>query len=244
MTYTTPRTQWLLREPSASAAARLFCLPYSGCGASLYRRWPEITGDVDLCPVQLPGRENRLSEPTFTTYQQLASELADALTPYLDRPYGFFGHCSSCLIAYETSVQLIGRSHPPPRALFVSSQAAPQDGPSGPYLWADDAELTDMLTSMIAEMGGVPVPELIEMSLEILRADTEVNRRYVVPEPVALPVPVTAISWTQDTAVDRAAMQGWTACGPTTFHVLEGGRYHFSVGPRELLQLFATQLGR
>lgn len=32
------RRKWFLREPSPESAVRVFCLPYSGCGASMYRQ--------------------------------------------------------------------------------------------------------------------------------------------------------------------------------------------------------------
>ena len=86
-------SRWLLRNPSPDSAARVFCLPYSGCGASMYHRWPRFLGDVEVCPVQLPGRENRLREPSAETYQELAERLIPALRPQLDRPFALFGHC-------------------------------------------------------------------------------------------------------------------------------------------------------
>jgi hypothetical protein len=62
MAHDTGTSRWFLREPSAESGARLFCLPYSGCGASMYRRWPRFLGDIEVCPVQFPGRENRFRE--------------------------------------------------------------------------------------------------------------------------------------------------------------------------------------
>lgn len=39
---------------------RLFCLPYAGCGSSMYISWKKyFPEEVELCPIQLPGRENR-----------------------------------------------------------------------------------------------------------------------------------------------------------------------------------------
>src|SRR6266545_2952434 len=129
-----PRTaaaRWFLREPSPEGAARLFCLPYSGCGATMYRNWPRFLGDIEICRVQPPGRENRTREAAYETYEQLADDLAEVLLPYLDRPFAFFGHCGSALPGYETTVRLLQRGYPMPLRLFVSSQAAPHQGPTG-----------------------------------------------------------------------------------------------------------------
>lgn len=239
-----PKSKWFLRPPSFGALARVFCVPYSGCGASMYRRWPQTAGGVEFCPLQPPGRENRLREKPYGAYETMAADLADILAPYLDRPYALFGHCGSALAAYQVSAQLVESGRPAPARLFVSSQVAPQDGPAGRFLRLTDRELAVELETLIAELGGKPTPDMVELSLEILKVDIEANRRYVVSEPARLPCPITAIGWSEDTEVDFAAMGGWTACGSTEFHLLSGRHHAFLDGPAELLDLFVTGLAR
>ena len=42
---------------------RVFCFPYAGAGASVYRRLARtIPPGVELCAAQLPGREDRFGE--------------------------------------------------------------------------------------------------------------------------------------------------------------------------------------
>jgi surfactin synthase thioesterase subunit len=236
------RPRWLLRNPSEIAAARLFCLPYSGCGASMYRGWPAHLGDIEICPVQPPGRENRIQEAAFTSYQELALNLADSIADHLDRPYGFFGHCSSALAAYETTVQIVERGLPAPQALFVSSQFAPQESPAGDFLELDDGGLANHVRTMIVAMGGRPAPELVDMIMPVLRVDVAANRSYVVPDPTRLDIPIVAIGWQDDKEVPPAAMAGWSQIGPISFHQLAGGHYSFlDCGP-ELIELFTNGL--
>jgi surfactin synthase thioesterase subunit len=228
-------SRWFLREPVTGAQARVFCLPYSGCGASMYRQWPVEYEGVNFCPVQLPGRENRLREPAFATYQDLADVLADQLVPYLDRPYGLFGHCSSALAAYETSVRLVERGRRPPSRLFVSSAVAPQDGPFGSFLEMDDATLAAELRSLFIGMGGIPSAGFIEMTVGIMRQDVEVNRHYHPADLTVLPCPITVISWSDDQNIEPERMNGWSACGPTKPVMLLGGHYRFIEAPAALL---------
>jgi surfactin synthase thioesterase subunit len=236
------RNKWLPRKPSTAAAGRVFLIPYSGCGASMYRNWPRWQGAVEFVPLELPGRETRFAEPTFSTYQELAQAMVGAIEPYLDVPFGFFGHCASALAAYEVSAELVRTGQPAPAALFVSSQIAPQDGPAGRFLELDDAGLGGELERLIGELGGVPHPELVELYLGILRSDVEANRRYVMPEPMRLPCPLTAIGWTDDHDVPFSTMGGWGRCGDTTSVLLEGGHHRFVEAPAPLIELLGSQV--
>jgi surfactin synthase thioesterase subunit len=236
-------SRWFLRSPDAQASARLFCLPYSGCGASMYRRWPQMAGGLEICPVQLPGRENRLREDPPYTFQELAISLAEALLPYLDRPFSFFGHCASALPGYEVALRLAARGYPTPARVFVSSQVAPHQGPHGRFLRMTEQELRQELRELIVQAGGKPLPSLLDMSLEVLRADIAMNLRYRPAEPVRLACPITAIGWRQDAEVDPALMAGWADCGETVFRLLDGEHYRFMEAPPELLEIFRTDLG-
>jgi surfactin synthase thioesterase subunit len=236
--------RWFLRTPADDAGARLFCIPYSGCGASMYRRWPQFVGDLEICPIQPPGRENRLREEPCYTYEEMATGLIGALLPYLDRPFAFFGHCASALAGYETAVRLAACGYPVPARLFVSSQVAPHQGPHGRFLEMSDEELTAEVRKLIVQMGGKPLPSLLELTLEVLRADVEVNKRYRPAEPERLPCPITALGWRQDREVDAGLMSGWADCGETDFRLLDGAHYSFMDAPPELMDIFLLDLGR
>lgn len=233
------RGRWLLREPAPDAAARLFCLPYSGCGASMYRMWPRTAGDVEICPVQLPGRENRMREPPFASYEETAAAVAEAIAPYLDRPFGLFGHCGSALPAYQTAVVLERAGGPAPACLFVSSQVAPQDGPHGRFLEMTDEALMEEMKNLVRALGKEPDPDLISLSLGVLRADVEANKKYFLPEPPRVSCPIAVIGWDQDVEVDPGLIGGWAACGTVEFHLLCGEHYRFLAAPGELMELFA-----
>ena len=232
------RNPWLPRSPSPSATARVFCLPYSGTGAGLYRNWPRERDGVDFLPIELPGHESRFAEPPAATYQELAKAMADGLRRWLDVPYAFFGHCWSANLAYEATLELA--SGPAPVRLFSSSQVAPQEGPYGRMLAMDDTELAAEMTEMIINLGGVPQHDFVELYTEVLRADLEIIRRYVRPDPPRVPCPITAIGWTEDTEVTPGQMKGWTACGETTFTVLDGRHMTFAEAPAALIDLLAT----
>jgi surfactin synthase thioesterase subunit len=234
--------RWFLRPPSPDALARVFCLPYSGCGASMYRRWPALVDGLELVPIQLPGRENRLREPAYPTYEETAAGVIEAIRPYLDRPFGFFGHCGSALSSYEIAVQLAAAGDALPRCVFVSSQVAPQDGPYGTYLTMDDEQLAGEVGRLIEFMGGTPRPDLVAMCLRVMRADVDANARYRPAEPVRLPCRVSALGWAEDTNVPAGLMTGWELCGRTVFHLVPGSQFTFLDAPPLLLAVLRADL--
>ncbi|WNV84699.1 thioesterase domain-containing protein [Umezawaea sp. Da 62-37] len=208
----------LLRKLNPDSPARIFCFPYSGVGASMYNRWPAYADDAEICLVQPPGRENRIKEPHYGTYEQLADQLADQLAPHFDRPFGFFGHCGGALPGFALAVELRQRGLPTPDRLFISSQVAPHDGPFGRFLELGNAQLAVELAAFAKRLGGTPSPDMIAMSLRVMRKDVDANKAYHLDEPVVLPSAIDVISWRDDVEIRPEQSTGWQ-------HYAEPGRY-------------------
>jgi surfactin synthase thioesterase subunit len=229
---------WLLRKPSDDAVARVFCFPYSGVGASMFNRWPRRLGAVEVCPIQLPARENRIRDPHYGTYEALAERLVEDLLAYLDRPFVLFGHCAGSLPAFETVVRLAERGLPSPRRLVVSAQVAPHHCPRDRYLAMDDAALGEELGRLTIARGGKPHPLLIELSLAVLRQDLAANRVYVRDRPIAVSAGVTVLHWAHDEEIAREELDGWSGYAEDVdFVEFDGGHHEFLSAPPPLLDL-------
>lgn len=63
--------------------------------------------EIELCPVQLPGRGRRLHEAPFTRLLPLVAAIGQALPPYLDKPFAFFGHSMGGAIGFELARYLL-----------------------------------------------------------------------------------------------------------------------------------------
>lgn len=246
---TAVRDKTFLRPVREDCAARLFCFPYSGLGASMYNRWPRriptAAGDIEVCLLQPPGRENRLREPHYGTYDVLAEQVAESLRPHLDRPYSFFGHCGGALAAFATAKLIAGAKLPDPACLFISSQVAPHQGPYGRYLSMTDEQLTVELEELTRALGSTPQPAVIAMSLRVMRADLGANRVYRLDRPVPLPGAVRAVGWSEDREIRPEQMGGWLAyAGPGRSHqvVLPGTHHEFLAAPPMLLDELAAGL--
>lgn len=55
------------RENIKKENITLFCLPFAGGGASAYSTWiKKLSDGITVCPIQLPGREERIMEKPYT----------------------------------------------------------------------------------------------------------------------------------------------------------------------------------
>jgi surfactin synthase thioesterase subunit len=209
----------------------------------MYYRWPSRIGHIEVCLIQPPARENRIREPHYETYEALARTLVEFLPPYLDRPFGFFGHCGGALPGVELTHQLHELGLPVPQRVFVSSQVAPHNGPYGRYLTLGTDDLADELRRLIISLGGNPTPAFVRMGLELLCKDLDANRRYRPDGLRRLPCGITAIGWREDREIPMPMMEGWRDLSPACrFVMLEGAHYEFLGAPPALLAEIARDL--
>ncbi|GAA4552121.1 thioesterase II family protein [Amycolatopsis samaneae] len=240
---------WL---PAASPVEgmRLFCFPHAGAGASAYRAWtgPLARSGIAVCPVQLPGRENRMGEPAFRAVEPLVDALVMGLADRLVPPFALFGHSMGALVAFELAHALRERGAPLPAQLFVSGRIAPQlTDPRGKLHDLSDAELG----ARLAELDGMPAalladPEVLAFLLPLLRADLAVNEDYRYSPRPPLPMPITAFGGTGDPKVTEAELRAWAEQTDAAFaaHSLPGGHFFVQESMRSLLGFLAVELSR
>ncbi|EPH46604.1 thioesterase domain-containing protein [Streptomyces aurantiacus] len=238
---TAPASPWFVRPPSADHPARIFGFPFSGSGASAFSAWPAAIGGGEVCPVQFPGRENRLAHPHYGTYEDLADSLAQALAPLLDRPFAFFGHCAGALPAFETVVRLAEQGLPQPECFFVSGQPAPHDAARDRMLTMTEPEMRAELESFLRGRGIEPRPDMIDMGMSVLLRDLAAARAYGRTEPVKVACPLVVVHWREDPEVSLEQLEGWRQYSDSVdIRVVEGGHYDFMQAPDELQKLLAS----
>lgn len=227
----TSRSGWLLNRLNPSAQMRLFCLPYAGGGASVYRSWQgSFPAEIEVCCVQLPGRENRFTEPLFTRMDPLVEALAEALVGALDRPFALFGHSMGGLIAYELARLLQHRYQLTPDHLFVSACRAPEI--PDPVQWHS---LSDQdLMAELRHSPGMPNEvlnhaELMQVLLPIIRADAAVTETYSYRQSAPFHFPVTAFASEGDELISRAAIEPWRNYTSSAFDLILVDGHHLFI---------------
>ncbi|MCB8816718.1 thioesterase II family protein [Desulfosporosinus shakirovi] len=105
-----------------NAEAKLFCLPFAGAGAMAYANWHRYFGwDVEVCPILLPGRESRISEPLIADAAEIAEEIYHGIQSELGEHFYIFGHSMGGIIAYELSQIIKWHENRYPEILFMSA---------------------------------------------------------------------------------------------------------------------------
>ena len=240
---------WLPRRRREGAALRLFPLPYAGGDVSIFAPWSaELPREIELCPVQLPGRGRRMREPAYAELGALVGALLDGMSPELDAPFALFGHSMGALVCFELARELRRRGRPLPRHLLVSGRPAPQI-PSrySPLSRLPDDELVERLYQ---RYGYVPpeddgqLDELLDLMLPTLRSDLEVSDSYVYADEAPLECPITAFGGLEDATVTRDELEAWRhqTCRPFETRMLPGGHFYLQSEWRFLVRFIAGTL--
>lgn len=222
---------WLpYRSANPEARLRLFCFPHAGGGASAYRRWQDaFSPDVDLCAVQLPGREARYPEPAATSMPGLVRSLVDGLAPVLDRPFALFGHSFGALIAYELCHELRSMGLPAPEHLFVSARRAPHLPSRLPpiHQLPDEAFAAELRRLEGTPEAVLANDALMALFVPITRADYTVCETYRWTERPPLDGPLTVLGGRDDPETTLAELEGWRGhtLGAVRVELFDGGHF-------------------
>ncbi|MBW4636535.1 MAG: putative thioesterase [Iphinoe sp. HA4291-MV1] len=213
---------WIIRSKSKHQLPllRLFCIPYAGGHASIFHHWAnQLPPNIEVCAIQLPGREKRLKEQPFTHLLPLIQSLAPVLLPDLDIPFAIFGHSTGALISFELARQLRHQKAPNPVYLFVSASRAPQLPITEPPIHQlPDAAFIEKLSRYQGTPEEILInPELMEIFLPTLRADLAINETYIYSHEPPIDYPISAFGGLQDKEVSRDDLAAWCDQTHSTF---------------------------
>lgn len=241
---------WLAkREFDPAARVRVFCLPYAGGGAAIYRPWAaEVDPALEICPVQLPGRERRLRERPFTAMEPLVAALAEALVPVLDRPFAFFGYSLGAWVGFELARYLRATGGPQPVQLFVAGSRAPHLPFAAPPI--HDLPREEFMAAL-RRLGGTPEevlrdPELMALFEPVLRADFAVADGYVYRQEEPLACPISAFGGMADALASPTSIAAWSTLSRGRFlqRIVPGGHFFIREERTAVLSAMHVDLGR
>ncbi len=243
-------SSWLSSyRPNPEAALRLFCFPYAGGAASVFRKWADaLPPTVEVCPVQLPGRDRRWREPPYTNLRLLIEAIAGEFRDYWQKPFAFFGHSMGAIVSFELARRVRAEHGFEPVHLFVSGRRAPQlkGNESVTYNLPRGAFIEEL-----RRLNGTPAevleqPELMELMLPVLRADFEVVQTYLYATEPPFTCPLTAFGGLQDIEASREELEAWReqTTGAYSLRMLAGDHFFLNQAQPLLLEMLSQQLSR
>jgi len=230
-------------------AVRLFCFPPGGAGAVVYRKWMPLLGpEIEVCPLELPGRLARRQESPLCSLPELVERAAAALHDELSGRFAFFGYSMGSLVAFELARWLRRERGIEPEWLFVAAHGAPQLPRRAPAMTdAPDHELLDFFQRTYAPLPAeiLGYPELLPVISEILRADVQILERYAYAAEEPLGCPIRAFGGRCDQSTPHAALSAWQVQTAADFacQMFPGGHFFWEDSMIELVRVLRECLG-
>jgi medium-chain acyl-[acyl-carrier-protein] hydrolase len=239
--------KWFLYPaPLPRAKVRLFCFPYAGGGASMFRAWLKtLPPFIELCTVQLPGRESRIGEPPYVKLATMVEAISEVIEPHLTKPFAFFGHSMGAMISLDLARALRRKYEVEPAHMFVSGRRAPQMPRTRPTTYdLPEPEFIEELR----RLNGTPRevlenPELMQLMSPLLRADFSVCQTYEYVAEPPLSCPITVFGGLEDETT-RDDLEGWreqtsAAC---TVRMSPGNHFFIHTAQPQIIRIIEQQL--
>ena len=234
-------------NPNPQAYFRLFCFPYAGGAASIFRTWSNsLPPDIEVCTIQLPGREDRLKEAPFTHISPLVEILTQIIHPYLDIPFAFFGHSMGALIGFELARKLRAQQAPTPNHLFISGRRAPHIPDRNPLIHTlPEPEFL----SELRQLNGTPKQvlehyELMQLLIPILRADFSICGTYTYLTEPPLDCSISAFGGIEDSGETPELIESWSVQTSSLFslEMLPGDHFFINSSRQLLLEMISQKI--
>jgi surfactin synthase thioesterase subunit len=236
-------SRWFGRhERNPAARVTLFCLPFSGSGASAYNSWKRLfPPEVEVCPVHLPGRDERLNEDPDLSPASVARVLAERI----DLPFAVYGHSMGARLGFEVLRSLRDCGRPAPLRCYAAASPPPDVADAFPACveLPDDAFLEFLIQTIDAPSSLRDEPELREIFLPLLRHDLRWCRDYRYDAGLPLDTTVVALAGRSDVTASPEVMAGWSRHGDQfRMLTLAGGHFFLKTAESELTTWLAQDL--
>jgi len=237
---------FMFPKPNKNAKLRIFCFPYAGAGASIYKKWEDsIPMEVELCVATLPGRENRRGESAFKDFSSLIEVVAEEIIPLLDKPYVFFGHSMGALLSFELARTLGEKNIELPIHLILSgiNPLKSNDKLEMPLSSMSDHDFI----SLLHRLNGTPTEvlenkEVLNYFLPVIKADFALLNSYSFAAGLPLECSITAYGGMDDTPA--ASLKDWATHTVSTFamKMFQGDHFFINSARKEVLAALRADL--
>lgn len=207
----------------------MFCLPFAGGNKYSYRGYQQkAPAELNIIPIELPGRGARIQESLCTDVHALVTDVFNQLKNQLSSPYVIYGHSMGTLVGYLLVHKMIKQALPLPQHLFFTGRMGPAvaDTKKNRHLLAKED-----FKNELRELGGVPEEvlsnqELFDFFEPVLRADFQIVDTYAHQVLEKLPIPISVAIGTEE-EITLAEAQAWQdeTSFPIEVKVLSGAHF-------------------
>ncbi len=225
---------------------KLICLPFAGGSRYAYHRFAKLSPDwLDIVPMDIPGRGNRIGEKPMTCINKIVEDILDNIINEINEPYAIFGHSMGALTTLLLARKIRERQLPQPLHLFVTGHGAPA---------TDMKEIIrstmtrEELIEELKALDGMPEDVLndevlLDYCLPILRADFEAIETHKYVKEEKLDVPITCVIGKDENITTNEAL-AWQDETNNSFELKHYPGRHFFIFnyEKELIRLFCKTL--
>jgi len=233
------------------SAIKLFCIPYAGASAMVYRKWEFIGhGVFEVVPVELAGRGLRAESACYNNFLEAVDDVIQSITAQDCEEYAIFGHSMGSWIAYEAYRKLQELGKKLPVKLFISGSKPPfATEKSEPIHQLPE----HLFQTEIINMGGTPKKifedkALSELFLPILRSDYTILEEYEAEaclQEEKIKCDTVLIYGSQDTVCFEEVKEWQQAFEKEPdIHCVEGGHFFVTVNADEVIGILEKEMSR
>ena len=209
---------------------KLFCIPYSGGSANIYREWKLRLADAaDITPIEYRGHGSLYGKGFYNSIQELRDDLIERYFKHNHEPFIIYGHSLGSIVTFEITCELKRREYRLPEHIVVASLRPP-------HMLKNRKKFTTMseddFWDRIIDLGNTP-PEVIkndelkQIAYEMLYADMKLVDDYVPDDIKSIDVPITAWAGINDYEAPLDEMQEWKLYTKKAFELKTVNGDHF-----------------
>ncbi len=221
-------------------AVRLVCFHYGGGSSASFYSWKDnISPNVELLAINLPGRGSSIDKPLLDNIEDVTNIILKYIKHYIGKPLVFFGHSLGSLISFEVAKAMKEQQLKQPAHLILSGCMAPQNL----YKRNKTSRLSDKEFREALEIYNGTSQEVMNESslmglfLPIIKADISIIDNYKYRGNDPLDCDITTIGGREDPTVSLEDIYPWKShtIRKYTHHTLTGDHFFIRSNKEKLL---------